>query len=64
MGLICRVVSDFSPRPHKKLFTANQCWTSFLDAGGLRDIEVEAVTKMLACGTPHQRCEGIRLPAC
>ncbi|EOT7952720.1 transposase, partial [Shigella flexneri] len=25
--------------------------TSFLDAGGLRDIEVEAVTKMLACGT-------------
>ncbi|MEZ4205203.1 IS91 family transposase, partial [Salmonella enterica] len=26
-------------------------WTSFLDAGGLRDIEVEAVTKMLACGT-------------
>ncbi len=49
----------FSPRPLKKLFTSNQCWTSFLDAGGLRDIEV--VTKMLACGTPHQRCERIRL---
>lgn len=42
---------DFQPRPLKRLFTANQCWTSFLDAGGLRDIEVEAVTKMLACGT-------------
>ncbi|HGD7315001.1 TPA: hypothetical protein ACI67K_004788, partial [Escherichia coli] len=26
----------------KRLFTTNQCWTSFLDAGGLRDIEVEA----------------------
>nr|AYU69072.1 transposase [Escherichia coli] len=37
---------DFQPRPLKRLFTANQCWTSFLDAGGLRDIEVEAVTKM------------------
>lgn len=34
---------DFQPRPLKRLFTANQCWTSFLDAGGLRDIEVEAV---------------------
>ncbi|MBB8115387.1 transposase zinc-binding domain-containing protein, partial [Escherichia coli] len=42
---------DFQPRPLKRLFTTNQCWTSFLDAGGLRDIEVEAVTKMLACGT-------------
>ncbi|EFZ0032964.1 transposase, partial [Shigella boydii] len=42
---------DFQPRPLKRLFTANQCWTSFLDASGLRDIEAEAVTKMLACGT-------------
>lgn len=42
---------DFQSRPLKRLFTTNQCWTSFLDAGGLRDIEVEAVTKMLACGT-------------
>ncbi|EPB5246490.1 IS91 family transposase, partial [Shigella flexneri] len=42
---------DFQPRPLNRLFTTNQCWTSFLDAGGLRDIEVEAVTKMLACGT-------------
>ena len=46
-----RSSGDFQPRPLKRLFTANQCWTSFLDAGGLRDIEVEAVTKMLACGT-------------
>ena len=42
---------DFQPRPLKRLFTTNQCWTSFLDAGGLRDIGVEAVTKILACGT-------------
>ena len=45
------MLSGFTPRPLKRLFTANQCWTSFLDAGGLRDIEVEAITKMLACGT-------------
>lgn len=45
------MLSGFTPRPLKRLFTANQCWTSFLDAGGLRDIEVEAVTRMLACGT-------------
>ena len=41
----------YKPRPLKNLFTANQCWPALLDAGGLRDIEVEAVTKMLACGT-------------
>jgi len=41
----------YKPRPLKNLFTANQCWPDLLDAGGLRDIEVEAVTKMLACGT-------------
>ncbi|MEX3557149.1 MAG: IS91 family transposase [Burkholderia sp.] len=41
----------YTPRPLKNLFTANQCWPGLLDAGGLRDIEVEAVTKMLACGT-------------
>ncbi|EEW3310973.1 hypothetical protein EAS69_25125 [Escherichia coli] len=29
---------DFQPRQLKRLFTTNQCWTSFLDAGGLRDI--------------------------
>ena len=51
----------FQPRPLKKLFTANQCWTSFLDAGGLRDIEVEAVTKMLACGT---RITGVKEYGC
>ncbi len=52
---------DFQPRPLKRLFTANQCWTSFLDAGGLRDIEVEAVTKMLACGT---RITGVKEYGC
>ncbi|UIA83078.1 IS91 family transposase [Erwinia tracheiphila] len=55
------MVSDFSPRPLKKLFTTNQCSASFLDAGGLRDIEVEAVTKMLACGT---RISGVKEYAC
>lgn len=55
------MLSGFTPRPLKKLFTANQCWTSFLDAGGLRDIEVEAVTKMLACGT---RISGVKEYGC
>ncbi len=31
----------FQPRPLKRLFTTNQYWTSFLDAGGLCDIEVQ-----------------------
>ncbi|EOT1264456.1 hypothetical protein ACNJ64_005085, partial [Escherichia coli] len=25
------MLSGFTPRPLKRLFTANQCWTSFLD---------------------------------
>ncbi|ENU1277211.1 hypothetical protein ACE46P_004392, partial [Shigella flexneri] len=25
------MLSAFTPRPLKRLFTANQCWTSFLD---------------------------------
>ncbi|WP_241496231.1 IS91-like element ISPsy3 family transposase, partial [Pseudomonas syringae] len=41
----------YTPRPLKNLFTANQCWAHLLEEGGLRDIEVESVTKMLACGT-------------
>ncbi|RMQ24501.1 ISPsy3, transposase [Pseudomonas syringae pv. actinidiae] len=28
-----------------------QCWAHHLEEGGLRDIEVESVTKMLACST-------------
>lgn len=59
--IICPMLSGFTPRPLKKLFTANQCWKSFLDAGGLRDIEVEAVTKMLACGT---RITGVKVYGC
>jgi hypothetical protein len=35
----------------KNLFTANGCWAGLLEAGGLRAIEVESVSKMLACGT-------------
>jgi hypothetical protein len=35
----------------KNLFTANGCWAGLLETGGLRDIEVELVSKMLACGT-------------
>ncbi|KPW18080.1 Transposase, partial [Pseudomonas amygdali pv. aesculi] len=38
----------YTPRPLKNLFTANQCWAHLLEEGGLRDIEVESVTKMLA----------------
>ncbi|WP_239069429.1 hypothetical protein, partial [Pseudomonas aeruginosa] len=30
---------DFQPRPLKRLFTANQCWTAFMDAGGPRETE-------------------------
>ncbi|ESU76751.1 Transposase (plasmid) [Shigella dysenteriae WRSd5] len=55
------IASTPQPRPLKRLFTTNQCWTSFLDASGLRDIEVEAVTKMLACGTRNTGREGIQL---
>lgn len=55
------MVSGFNLHPLKKRFTANQCWTFFLDAGGLRDIEMEAVTKMLACGT---RIAGVKEYVC
>lgn len=51
----------FQSPPAQNQFTANQCWTSFLDAGGLRNIEVEAVTKMLACGT---RITGVKEYGC
>ncbi len=43
--------ASFKPRPLKNLFTANGCWAGLLEAGGLRAIEVESVSKMLACGT-------------
>ncbi|WP_235657606.1 MULTISPECIES: IS91 family transposase, partial [Pseudomonas syringae group] len=41
----------YKPRPLKNLFTANGCWADLLEAGGLRQIEVESISKMLACGT-------------
>lgn len=43
--------STFKPRPLKNLFTANHCWAQLLEAGDLRPIEVESVSKMLACST-------------
>ncbi|MBT2375378.1 IS91 family transposase [Pseudomonas fluorescens] len=43
--------STFKPRPLKNLFTANQCWADLLEAGDLRPIEMESVSKMLACST-------------
>ena len=52
---------DYQSRPLKRLFTTNQCWTSSLDTGALRDIEVEAVTKMLACDT---RIPGVKEYTC
>ncbi|EPM90668.1 IS801, transposase, partial [Pseudomonas syringae pv. actinidiae ICMP 19068] len=49
--LLLQMSPAYTPRPLKNLFTANQCWAHLLEEGGLRDIEVESVTKMLACGT-------------
>ncbi|KPY65158.1 transposase protein, partial [Pseudomonas savastanoi pv. savastanoi] len=49
--LLLQMSPAYTPRPLKNLFTANQCWAHLLEEGGLRNIEVESVTKMLACGT-------------
>ncbi|EPM64104.1 IS801, transposase [Pseudomonas syringae pv. actinidiae ICMP 19103] len=49
--MLLQMSPAYTPRPLKNLFTANQCWAHLLEEGGLRDIEVESVTKMLACGT-------------
>ena len=40
--------TSFKLRPLKNLFTANRCWAGLLEAGGLREIDVESVSKMLA----------------
>ncbi|EPM92084.1 IS801, transposase, partial [Pseudomonas syringae pv. actinidiae ICMP 19070] len=45
--LLLQMSPAYTPRPLKNLFTANQCWAHLLEEGGLRDIEVESVTKML-----------------
>ena len=45
------MIPAYKPPPLKNLFSANQCWANLLDEGGLHDIEVESVTKMLACAT-------------
>ncbi|GAO93919.1 IS801 transposase, partial [Pseudomonas syringae pv. actinidiae] len=46
--LLLQMSPAYTPRPLKNLFTANQCWARLIEEGGLRDIEVESVTKMLA----------------
>lgn len=51
---------DYQPRPLKRLFTANQCRTSFLDVGGLRDIDVAAVTKNAGLQHADTGREGIQ----
>jgi hypothetical protein len=43
--------AGFKNRPLKNLFTVNGCWAGLQEAGGLREIEVQSVSKMLACGT-------------
>lgn len=55
------MLSGFTLRPVKQLFAANPCWTSFLNSGGLRETEIENVTKMLACGT---RITGVKEYGC
>lgn len=57
----------YTPRPLKNLFTANGCWADLLEAGGLRQIEVESISKMLACGTSilgvkHYTCANEHCP--
>lgn len=54
--------SVFQPRPLKALFQRNGVWADLLNTDSLRPVEVEVVTKMLACGSPlmgsrELRCE-------
>ncbi|WP_290604636.1 transposase zinc-binding domain-containing protein, partial [Arsenophonus sp. ENCA] len=49
---ITPVLSEFTPRPLKTLFQRNGAWAELLNTYPLRPVEVEVVTKMLACGTP------------
>ncbi|ARF52154.1 IS91 family transposase [Pantoea stewartii] len=44
--------NGFQPRPMKTLFQRNGAWADIMETYPLRDVEVEVVTKMLACGTP------------
>lgn len=43
--------TGFQPRPMKLLFQRNGVWADLLETYPLRSIEVETITKMLACGT-------------
>ena len=42
---------DFQPKPLKSLFERNNAWAEIVQTTKLREIEIEVVTKMLACGT-------------
>ncbi|WP_440866421.1 IS91 family transposase [Symbiopectobacterium purcellii] len=44
--------TGIQPRPMKTLFQRNRAWADIMEAYPLRPVEIEVVTKMLACGTP------------
>lgn len=44
--------TGFQPRPMKALFQRNGVWADIMETYPLRPVEIEVVTKMLACGTP------------
>ncbi len=44
--------TGIQPRPMKALFQRNRAWADIMEAYPLRPVEIEVVTKMLACGTP------------
>ncbi|RMV68561.1 transposase [Pseudomonas caricapapayae] len=68
ISVICpNMRNSFKPRPLKNLFTASGCWAGLLETGGLRQIEVESISKMLACGTSilgvkHYSCSNYSCP--
>lgn len=44
--------NGFQPRPMKALFQRNGAWADIMASYPVRPVEVEVITKMLACGTP------------
>ncbi|MGX5057023.1 IS91 family transposase [Enterobacter asburiae] len=44
--------TGFQPRPMKALFQRNGAWADIMETHQLRPVEIEVVTRMLACGTP------------
>lgn len=43
---------SYQPRPLKALFQRKGAWEEILETETLRPVEIDVVTKMLACGTP------------